>query len=255
MTQEQQEFIDNVKDGAIHTMQQYGVLASMTIAQAILESGWGKTGLAQTANNLFGIKRHGAENYVTVPTREYNDDGSSYMIQAEFRAYGSWEESILDHGKFLVDNKRYSKLIGLTDYKESCTLIRADGYATDPAYGDMLIGIIERYNLNQYDVIENTESEDDTMIKFNEEYYLEVNPDVKAAVESGQIESCKWHYDNYGKAEGRRGFPQLPAQFCEGVYLENNQDINEAVARGDFSCGAEHWLKYGWKDTNRMYSL
>ena len=87
MKQEQQEFINRVKDGAIHTMQQYGVLASMTMAQAILESGWGKTALALTANNLFGIKRHGSPNYVSMPTREYNKDGSSYMITAEFRAY------------------------------------------------------------------------------------------------------------------------------------------------------------------------
>jgi hypothetical protein len=156
MTQEQQNFIDKVKDGAIHTMQKYGVMASMTIAQSILESGWGKTALAQNANNLFGIKRHGSENYVSMPTREYNPDGSSYMITADFRAYDSWEDSILDHGKFLTDNKRYSNLIGITDYKQSCVLIRQDGYATDPEYGQLLIGIIERYNLNQYDVIEKT---------------------------------------------------------------------------------------------------
>jgi hypothetical protein len=157
MTQEQQEFINKVKDGAIHAMQKYGVIASMTIAQAILESGWGESGLTKAANNLFGIKadsRWVGEKQLW-NTAEYNADGSKYYIDAYFRKYENWEESILDHGKFFVDNPRYHNLLGLTDYKEVCRLVRADGYATDPEYGNMLIGIIERDNLNQYDVIEN----------------------------------------------------------------------------------------------------
>jgi hypothetical protein len=243
---EQQAFINKVKDGAINTMNKYGVLASLTIAQSILESGWGGTALANSANNLFGIKRHGSDKYVTMPTREYNEDGSSYMIQAEFRAYESWDESISDHGKFFVDNPRYHNLLGLTDYKKVCNLVREDGYATDPNYGNLLIDLVERYKLDQYD-----KKERKNFIMYVESYYLANNPDIRQAVQQGTI-TAKEHYENYGKAEGRRGFPELPRDFCEGAYLDNNPDIAKAIEKGDYTCGAEHWLLYGWNE-NRRY--
>ena len=143
-------FISKVKDGAIKGMKNYGVLASLTIAQAILESGWGSSALSTKANNLFGIKAHGSENYVVMKTKEYVN-GKYVTVDAKFRKYNSWNESIEDHAKFLVENKRYKNLIGEKDYKKVCKLIQQDGYATDPNYASSLTTLIEQNKLNQYD--------------------------------------------------------------------------------------------------------
>lgn len=149
---EKQDFITSIKDGAIQCMKQYKILASLTIAQAILESGWGTSELSVKANNLFGIKRWGYTNYITLPTTEYVN-GQPIIVNADFRKYSSWSESINDHAAFLLENSRYSNLIGCTDYIQACQLIKQDGYATDPNYANTLIQIVKENNLNQYDVI------------------------------------------------------------------------------------------------------
>lgn len=145
-----QAFIDSISPGAVATMKKYGVLASVTIAQAILESGWGNSGLTLNANNLFGIKATGNEPYVEMKTIEYIN-GQINTIYAKFRKYSSLAESIADHGKFLVVNSRYKNLLWLKDYKKVCSLIQQDGYATDPNYSNLLISIIEENNLQKYD--------------------------------------------------------------------------------------------------------
>lgn len=145
-----QTFIDSIRDGAIATMKKYGVLASLTIAQAILESGWGKSGLTLNANNLFGIKATGNEPFIEMQTAEYIN-GQRIIISDKFRKYNSLAESIDDHGKFLVVNSRYKNLLWIKDYNVVCRLIQQDGYATDPNYASLLINIIEENNLQQYD--------------------------------------------------------------------------------------------------------
>lgn len=145
-----QSFINSLKDGAIDTMKKYGVLASVTIAQAILESGWGQSGLTINANNLFGIKATGNEPYVLMNTAEYIN-GERITINAKFRKYNSLAESIEDHGKFLTQNSRYNNILWVKDYRIVCRLIQQDGYATDPNYSRLLISIIEENNLQQWD--------------------------------------------------------------------------------------------------------
>ncbi|NBL19152.1 lysin, partial [Streptococcus equi] len=68
-----------------------------------------------------------------------------------FRAYDSWDESILDHGQFLVDNPRYKSVIGETDYKKACHAIKAAGYATASDYAELLIQLIEQNDLQKWD--------------------------------------------------------------------------------------------------------
>jgi flagellum-specific peptidoglycan hydrolase FlgJ len=136
-------------------MKSHGILASLTIAQAILESGWGESGLTQKANNLFGIKCGSAwrGDSITLPTQEW--DGSKYItVNAAFRKYASWADSIADHTQLLL-LPRYKNLVGEKDYKAACQKIREDGYATSPTYTKNLIKLIEQYNLNQYDTVEN----------------------------------------------------------------------------------------------------
>lgn len=106
-----QNFIESVAQGAINGWTKYGVLPSVTVAQAILESGWGQSGLSTSAHNLFGIKGSYNGQYVTMQTREvYN--GQSYYIYDNFRKYANNSESVEDHGNFLYSNSRYANLLG-----------------------------------------------------------------------------------------------------------------------------------------------
>lgn len=148
---EQTMFIEKIGAMATEDMKKSRILASLTIAQAILESAWGKSGLATTANNLFGIKGSYNGAYYSSETQEWT--GEKYItITAQFRKYPSWAESIADHSGLFNKLDRYSNLRGLDDYRLACRYVREDGYATDPEYTNKLVSIIERYNLTKFDV-------------------------------------------------------------------------------------------------------
>ena len=126
-------------------MHTYGIPASITLAQGLLESGAGLSRLATQANNHFGIKCHNGWTGKTI----YVDDDIKNDC---FRSYSSARESYVDHSKFLQGN-RYKSLFSLktTDYKGWARGLNACGYATNPQYADKLIEIIELYQLHQYD--------------------------------------------------------------------------------------------------------
>lgn len=147
-----QNFIESVAQGAINGWTKYGVLPSVTVAQAILESGWGQSALSTQAHNLFGIKGSYNGQYVTMQTREvYN--GQSYYIYDNFRKYANNSESVEDHGNFLYSNSRYANLLGDQFYASVARKLQSDGYATDPSYASSLIKLVEMYNLTQLDNI------------------------------------------------------------------------------------------------------
>lgn len=135
------------------------MLPSVVIAQAILESNWGKSELATKANALFGIKKNGWTGKVYIKeATEQNKDGSYITIaNTEWRAYDSWEQSIIDHNDYIATREksagvlRYAAIIGNTDYKAVCNLLQECGYATSLTYATQLINIIDNYNLTQYD--------------------------------------------------------------------------------------------------------
>jgi flagellum-specific peptidoglycan hydrolase FlgJ len=139
-------YIYQFKDIAIGNMKNYGIPASIILAQAILESGAGRGDLAKNANNHFGIKCHVGW---TGESIKHDDDAA----QECFRKYDNPSESFKDHALFLTGRSRYSKLFEFSkgDYKAWAKGLRAAGYATDPRYPDKLISYIERYNLDQYD--------------------------------------------------------------------------------------------------------
>ena len=139
------DYILRYKDAAIAQMQQSGIPASITLAQACLESGFGTSTLATKGNNHFGIKCH---DYTG--RRMYVDDD---VKDDCFRVYDKVEDSFQDHSDFLRYRSRYSFLFDLdpTDYKGWAYGLKAAGYATDPQYATRLIDLIERYNLQQYD--------------------------------------------------------------------------------------------------------
>ena len=153
ITNEQKDFIERVGALAAADMKKSGVLASLTIAQAILESGWGKSGLTVKANALFGIKAGTSwkGKVYSAETKECYDGVTFTTITALFRAYESWVESVADHSALLTGAARYKAIIGERDYKTACREIKAAGYATDPQYADKLIQIIELYSLTAYD--------------------------------------------------------------------------------------------------------
>ena len=128
-----------------------GILASLTAAQALLESGRGNSTLAAPPNNnLFGIKGTYNGAYVLMNTREWN--GKAYVtVKAKFRKYPSWKESIADHSALFNRYARYKNLRGCKDYKLACQYVKDDGYATSPTYTSSLIALIERYGLYKWD--------------------------------------------------------------------------------------------------------
>lgn len=154
------EFINTVATVAVKDWRERHImLPSVVIAQAILESGWGKSELAVRAKALFGIKKNGwtGKTYIKSAT-EQRPDGSYYVVNdTEWRAYNSWDESIIDHNTYIATREvragllRYEGLIGNTDVKEVCNLLYSCGYATNLTYSDKLINLIKKYNLTQYD--------------------------------------------------------------------------------------------------------
>ncbi|MGV6945986.1 glucosaminidase domain-containing protein [Sphingobacterium kyonggiense] len=141
-------YIERYKSIAIEEMNKYGIPASIKLAQAILESGNGNSDLALRANNHFGIKCGGTWNGKSVTKSDDNPNDC-------FRVYDNPEQSFRDHSQFLL-RKRYEKLFQLSknDYKGWARGLKDAGYATNPRYPQLLIDLIERYNLQQYDTAE-----------------------------------------------------------------------------------------------------
>ena len=139
-------YISKFKKVAQDDMKEYGIPASITLAQGILESGAGTGLLCKLADNHFGIKCH---KEWTGPFVRYDDDAA----QECFRKYEHAEESYKDHSLFLTSRPWYAPLFKLPkdDYKAWAKGLKKAGYATDPKYPDKLIGLIERYQLQQYD--------------------------------------------------------------------------------------------------------
>ncbi len=127
-------------------MQRYQIPASITLAQGLIESGAGQSRLAREAHNHFGIKV--GMNW-TGPYIVMSDD----RPDDRFRKYRTDDESYEDHSRFLRNNQRYRSLFSLqlTDYRGWAHGLKRCGYATNPRYAEMLIGTIERYNLQQFD--------------------------------------------------------------------------------------------------------
>ena len=156
--QNQRLFLSAIKQGAMDGAKE-GILPSITAAQAILESGWGSSELAKVPNNnLFGIKDsedwHGE--IVTVPTQEYLN-GDYITVNAAFRKYASWNDSVVDHAKFFTSTEwrkdNYRKVVNETDYRIAAQELKNAGYATDPSYPGKLIRLIEAYKLYEWDAM------------------------------------------------------------------------------------------------------
>ena len=153
-------FLKTAATGAQAGAREFGVPASVTLAQAVLESGWGEFHLGP-ANNYFGIKAfaHGdrvdvgpiASGFVVRQTHEVVG-GRDVVVSARFRSYRSLGDSMRDHGNFLRANSRYAPAFAFSrDPNGFARAIAKAGYATDPAYADKLIGIMRANDLYRFD--------------------------------------------------------------------------------------------------------
>lgn len=152
MTKEQNDFVYEVRVHAAESKKETGIPVSVTVAQAILESYWGKSLLAKEANNLFGIKAHGGwtgKVYV-INTAEYRK-GKKVVEQAAFRKYPSRKDSIFDHGRFLLRPIYSAAQPYKADPVKFAQAIHKCGYATDPFYAVKLKQVMDRYDLYRWD--------------------------------------------------------------------------------------------------------
>lgn len=177
------------------------LLNSVALAQAILESNWGRSGLAQKGKNLFGIKAsHGWNgDKIQMLTTEEAKDGTKYKVMADFRKYDTYRDSILDHDNFFISTewrkKNYERVINAKDYKTQCEALELCGYATDSQYAEKLMSLIERYKLYEYD-----HTKEDTYIK------LYANGVEKKSVPLIDSKACIW-------VESKREFVPLREVF------------------------------------------
>lgn len=131
-------------------MQETKILASLTAAQAFIESNKGNSGLTTSCCNLFGIKgTYNGQSGMFWTTEYYN--GVATRVRAAFRKYPSWQESIKDHSDLFNRLARYKNLRGETNYIRACQNVQKDGYATSPSYANTLINTINKYQLYNWD--------------------------------------------------------------------------------------------------------
>ncbi|WKK68764.1 glycoside hydrolase family 73 protein [Brochothrix thermosphacta] len=148
-TRYQTKFIEDIFKQAQKLEDETSLSASITIAQAILESDWGRSELALKSNNLFGIKGEHKGETIKMTTDEY-EEGERITIVDNFKVYDSIADSVLDHAE-LLEGGTYSGLEKSKNYRESAYILQEGGYATDPKYAEKIIEIIEQYSLFKYD--------------------------------------------------------------------------------------------------------
>lgn len=149
---DREAFIESVASHAVPLQETHGIKPSIAIAQAIVESNWGESGLAVNDQNYFGIK--GSSSQPSYATLEYDDEWVE--IQASFRSYDSLEDSVKDYAELIAEGTNwnpdlYQPVIDAENYKEAAHALKESGYATDPNYPAKLIEIVELYDLDQYD--------------------------------------------------------------------------------------------------------
>jgi hypothetical protein len=173
------QYIDRFKAIAIQEMNLYGIPASVTLAQGLFESGNGNGDLARIANNHFGIKCTSdwkGKSY-------YKDDD---QVNDCFRVYDRPEDSFRDHSEFLK-RKRYAKLFELdkNDYVGWANGLKEAGYATNPKYPQLIIGVIQKYSLDQYDRPEGTVQK----IKREDRVLTEINQNIGKAIKDSLVQA------------------------------------------------------------------
>lgn len=148
-------FIKEIGPIAKEVDREFELLPSITIAQACLESDYGKSSLSQKYNNLFGVKGNNPNTSAVLTTKEYVK-GKWIVVKARFQIYDSYEASIRAHARLFQkgttwNKQQYKHVLNAKDYRKQAYALVQDGYATDPNYADKLIKLIEQYHLDRFD--------------------------------------------------------------------------------------------------------
>ncbi|WP_461213418.1 glycoside hydrolase family 73 protein [Lacticaseibacillus sp. GG6-2] len=154
-----QAFIQRLAPYAQELQTTYGILPSITLAQAILESNWGQSSLAVDYHNLFGIKSNDPKASQVMTTKEYVN-GKWETVNARFAVYPSDQASMKAHALLFVNGTRwnaaqYRDVVAAKTYQEAAKALQTDGYATDPDYPSKLIALIKTWHLDRYDTTNN----------------------------------------------------------------------------------------------------
>ena len=155
-----QSFLNTIGPVAQQVAQENGIYASVMIAQAALESGWGNSALSTQGHNLFGVKWNGTGNYVTMPTQEYYG-GQWHTINAKFQSYNSYYDSLTGYAKLIKNNFPNSTGANAATPQIAAANLKYGvygSYATDPNYANSLDRMISDYELTRYDVYTGTSS-------------------------------------------------------------------------------------------------
>lgn len=205
------EFIKKIGAAAVKYYDKYKILPSLTIAQAILESNWGKSGLSTECHNYFGMKwvEGCGTAYKEYKTKEQRSNGQYYTTTAKFRKYPTLEAGIKGYYDFL-QYPRYKNLVGVKDYKEACKLIRLDGWATSLTYTNTLIKLIETHKLYEWDkqVLEPKKAEAKRYYK----KYTGKSASIVDALISIGVNSSLEHRKKIAKANGIKSYTGTAAQ-------------------------------------------
>lgn len=251
-------YLDKFADFAVKEMLRSGVPASITLAQGMLESNYGRSELAVRANNHFGIQ---CGSSWTGKRVEHMDSGEL----RQFRKYRTALDSYKDHSDFLLNNRRYSSLFDLerTDYKGWARGLKSAGYAEDPAYADKLIRIIEMYDLDRYDLlndqtvdapaVEDSKEADAEQPKASEPARSDEKKNKKRNKrENAPASSGTYRYSITREQYSQNGVPfvyasegetyeQIAARY--NLFLREILSFNDALADSKLRCGTVVYLQ------------
>ena len=167
-------FLKKLKPYVLKDMRETKILASLTAAQAFIESSKGNSQLTRDAANLFGIKGKYNGQSVRMWTTEYYN-GVAKRVLADFRKYPSWQESIDDHSSLFNRLARYKNLRGETNYVKACNNVQKDGYATSPTYSTTLLEKINMFKLYEWDAEVLGKKVNEQVVLPASEYYPTLN--------------------------------------------------------------------------------
>ncbi|MFC6322736.1 glycoside hydrolase family 73 protein [Companilactobacillus baiquanensis] len=230
-TQQQQAFLDMAVPMAQKAADQYGVYASVMLAQAILESGWGTSLLATQGNNLFGIKGDYNGASVTMKTSEWSASQGWYSIYASFRKYPSYYESFADNGDKLRNGVSWDSSYYKGTWKENASSYKdatawlQGRYATAPTYASSLNNMIETYNLTQYDTDSSTQAPDAVnVISVNNPKAIYVpmvtfNGDTIGKATRGLQNNTPWQTDQVKTYNGHIYYRVSTNEWVEDTYV------------------------------------
>ncbi len=248
------EYIDNYKDLAIAKMRKYGIPASITLAQGLLESNDGNSVLATKGNNHFGIKCHKGWSGKKI----YYDDDKKHEC---FRKYRTADDSYNDHSEFLTNRSRYAFLfeLDIMNYKAWARGLKKAGYATNPRYPQLLIKIIEDNKLHQYDLVAMNKApkEQPEIIKIsNGRYATGYNfPSAKDYRECSELASGRIVYQNNGVefVFVKQGDSFLKLAMEVGIDMGKLQKYNDMGRSDKLYSGQMLYLKKKKRKATRKY--